>query len=231
VLHKQRDVRLNDEIKAIITGTTGMVGKGVLLECLESPDVESVLIINRQTVGMTHPKIKEVIHSDFLDVSPIRQELKGYNACFFCMGVSVVGLSEKQYTRVTYTLTANSARILHSLSPDSVFIYVSGTGTNEHGRAMWARVKGKTESEILNMGFKDAYAFRPGLILPEKGIRSKTGWYNAFYSVTRPFFPLMKKSTSVTTTTRVGQAMINAAKNGFKMKYLENADINALARQ
>ena len=218
------------KIKTIITGATGMVGKGVLLECLESPDVESVLTINRRPVGITHPKIKEVIHADFLDLSSIQGKLKGYNACFFCMGVSVVGLNEEQYTRVTYTLTVNFARIMHSLNPDSVFIYVSGTGTNENGRAMWARVKGRTESAIFDMGFRDAYAFRPGLILPEKGIRSKTGWYNAFYDVTKPFFPLMKKSSRVTTTTKVGQAMIKAAIEGFEKKYLVNADINALAK-
>lgn len=214
------------ELRVIITGTTGMVGKSVLLECLEHPQVAEVLVVNRSPIGMTHPKLKEVIHKDFHDLSAIKGLLQGYNACFFCMGVSVVGLNEEQYTRITYDLTTHFAQTV--INPDMVFCYVSGTGTDstEKGRSMWARVKGRTENALLKMPFKAAYMFRPGLILPMKGIKSKTGWYNAAYVLMRPFFSLMMKSASVTDTIRVGKAMINVALKGSSKKHLENKDIN-----
>ncbi len=221
------------KIKAIITGTTGMVGKSVLLECLDRPDVESILVINRTSLGMTHPKLKEVLHSNFKDLSPIKEQLKDYNACFFCMGVSVVGLNEEQYSKITFDITRHFADVLHELNPDMVFNYVSGTGTDstEKGRSMWARVKGKTENYILNKGFKDAYMFRPGAIIPEKGIKSKTGWYNFFYIISTPIFPMLKKLKSITTTTKLGQAMINSVLYNYPEKHLENKDINALAEK
>jgi len=219
------------KINAIITGATGMVGKGVLLECLESPAVESVLVIVRKTTGLEHNKMKECIIRDFFDLSPIENELKGHNACFFCLGVSALGLNEEQYTKITYSLTLHFAETLLSLNPDMVFNYVSGTGTDSsgQGRSMWARVKGKTENAILNMGFRDAYAFRPGMIIPEKGVKSSTGWYNAIYTVMKPLFPWMKKRNFATTTVRVGKAMIATVLKGYDKKHLENIDINRIA--
>jgi len=219
------------KIKGIITGATGMVGKSVLLECLESDKVESVLVINRKSIQLIHPKLKEIIHTDFNDLSSIKGELAGYNACFFCMGVSVIGLSEEKYSKITYDITTHFTSILHNLNPEMVFNYVSGTGTDtsEKGNTMWARVKGKTENMVLNKGFKDAYMFRPGAIIPEKGIKSSTGWYNAVYVVMRPFFPLLKKMDSITTSSKLGLAMINSVLYPKELKHLENKDINALA--
>ncbi|MBR8537805.1 NAD-dependent epimerase/dehydratase family protein [Carboxylicivirga sediminis] len=159
-------------MKVIITGSTGMVGKGALLECLDSPVVNKILVINRSSVYIHHPKLEEIIHKDFSDLSAIKDRLASYDACFHCMGISALGLSEAQYTEITYTMTKELADTLYSLNPQMVFSYVSGAGTDssEKGRVMWARVKGKTENMILNKGFKDAYAFRPCAILPEKGI-------------------------------------------------------------
>lgn len=206
-----------------------MVGKGVLLECLEHPQVEEVLVVNRSTIGMQHPKLQEIIHKDFHDLSAIKSQLQGYNACFFCMGVSVVGMTEEQYTDVIYNITRHFAGAV--INPDMTFIYVSGAGTDstEKGRTMWARVKGRAENAVLKMPSKKAYMFRPGLILPMKGIRSKTGWYNTAYFFMRPFFSLMKNSASVTDTVRVGQAMINVALHGSDKVYFENKDINEAA--
>ncbi|MBS2213585.1 NAD-dependent epimerase/dehydratase family protein [Carboxylicivirga mesophila] len=217
-------------MKVIITGSTGMVGKGALLECLDSPLVSKVLVINRNSVGIHHPKLEEIIHKNFSDLSAIKDRLAGYDACFHCMGISAVGLSEAQYTEITYTMTKELADTLYSLNPQMVFSYVSGAGTDssEKGRVMWARVKGKTENMILNKGFKDAYAFRPGAILPEKGIKSRTSWYNAFYLVLRPFFPLLRKMNSVTSTTKIGQAMIQLVQQPSNKKILENKDINSI---
>lgn len=218
-------------MKAIITGSTGMVGRAVLLECLGSNQVEEVLIINRHPLGMEHPRLKEIVHNNFKDFSSVKNQLKNYDACFHCMGISAIGLSEEKYADITYNMTEVLAKTLYSLNPDMVFNYVSGTGTDstEKGRIMWARVKGKTENMVLNMGFKDAYAFRPGIILPEKGIKSRTGWYNTFYVIARPLFPLLKKMKSVTTTTNVGKAMINSVIYPQQLKHLENPDINRLA--
>lgn len=216
-------------LRVIITGTTGMVGKGVLLECLEHPAIAEVLVVNRSSIGMQHAKLKEVIHKDFHDLSPVKEQLQGYDACFFCLGVSVVGLNEEQYSRITYDLTLHFAETV--INPDMVFTYVSGTGTDstEQGRTMWARVKGKTENALLKMPFKAAYMFRPGIILPMKGIKSKTPLYNAAYTILRPFFGLMKNMASVTDTERVGKAMINVVLNGSSKTHLENKDINELA--
>jgi uncharacterized protein YbjT (DUF2867 family) len=220
------------KIRTIITGATGMVGKGVLLECLDSPDVESVLVLARKQTGLKHEKLKEIILQDFYDLSTIEQDLIGYNACFFCLGVSAFGLNEEQYTKITYTLTLNLAEILLRYNPDMVFNYVSGEGTDssEKGKSMWARVKGKTENAILNLGFRDAYAFRPGLIIPEKGVKSSTGWYNAIYTIMRPLFPWLKKQGFATTTIKVGKAMIRTVTDGFDKKYLGNKDINRIAQ-
>jgi len=217
--------------KVIITGSTGMVGKGVLLECLESPEIEKVLVINRKSLEMQHPKLEEILLPDFLEVDRLRDHLPGYDGCFYCMGISALGLDEETYTRITYSTTKAFVDLLYDLNPRLVFIYVSGAGTDssEKGRVMWARVKGQTENMVLHKGFIDAYAFRPGVIIPEKGIRSRTSWYNAVYVVLRPFFPLLKRSKHVTTTTRLGQAMIKALTSPAGQKVLENAGINELA--
>lgn len=219
--------------KVIITGSTGMVGKAVLIECLESKEIESILVINRHSINMKHPKLKEIIHSDFLNIEPIKEQLKGYDACFYCLGVSSLGLNEQKYTEITYSMTESFVNTLDELNPDMVFNYVSGTGTDssEKGRIMWARVKGKTENMIFKKGFKDAYAFRPGIILPEKGVKSKTGWYNFFYIILRPFFPLLKLSKSVTLSSKVGMVMIHTILHPQELKVLENRDINKLAEQ
>ena len=219
--------------KVIITGSTGMVGKGVLLECLESPKIEEVLVINRSTLGMQHPKLKEILLSDFLQIANEKDQLAGYDACYYCMGVSALGLSEETYTKITYDATKAFADVLHELNPDMVFIYVSGMGTDgtEKSNVMWTRVKGKTENMVFAKGFKDAYAFRPGGILPEKGIKSRTGWYNAMYFITRPLFPLFRRSKNITTTTRLGQAMINILDFPSQKKILENPEINVLAEK
>ncbi|SHG29781.1 epimerase [Flagellimonas flava] len=216
----------------IITGSTGMVGKGVLLECLDHDSIMEVLVVNRTALGMEHPKLKEILLKDFMDLGSIRNEINGYDACFFCMGVSVVGLDEKIYSQITYDITKMFADVLFELNPSMIFNYVSGTGTDtsEKGRSMWARIKGRTENYILNKGFKDAYAFRPGLIIPERGIKSKTGWYNAFYVLTRPIFPLLKRSNNITTTTRIGLAMIHTLFHSQKSKHLENRDINLIVK-
>jgi len=219
-------------IKAIITGSTGMIGKGVLLECLESPHVESVLVINRQSVGMKHQKLKEIINTDFYDLSAIKEHLAGYNTCFFCLGVSAAGLSEEEYYRITYDLTLNFAQTILGLNPELTFCYVSGAGTDsrEKSRMMWARVKGKTENALLALPFKAAYMLRPAFIQPMKGIRSKTGIYNIFYSILKPLYPILKSFTKIVTNTeKLGKAMINIVIMNYDKKILENADINSIA--
>ncbi len=219
--------------KVIITGSTGMVGKGVLLECLDSPFIEKVLVINRGHLGMSHPKLEEILLADFTKVDTIKDQLTGYGGCFHCMGVSVVGQTEASYTKIIYDTTKAFVDTLYETNPGMVFNFVSGAGTDstEKGSTMWARVKGKTENVVLNKGFKDAYAFRPGLILPEKGIKSKTNLYNAAYILFRPFFSMMKKSKNITTTTKLGLAMINTLRFPQLNKFLENKDINHLAEK
>lgn len=218
-------------MKVIITGSTGMVGKAVLLECLNHKSVTEILVINRHSIGITHAKLTELLHHNFNDFSPIKKRLEGYDACFYCMGISSVGRKEEEFNNITYRTTKALANLLYEINPQMVFNYVSGTGTDssEKGQVMWARIKGKTENMILNMGFKDAYAFRPGIILPEKGVKSKTGWYNLLYIITTPLFPLLKKLDSVTLSSSVGIAMINTLLYPQSKKHLENKDINTLA--
>ncbi len=208
-----------------------MVGKGVLLECLDHLKIEKILVINRNSLGMVHPKLEEILLPDFTQINTLSEKLKGYDACFYCMGVSAIGMSEEKYTIITYETVRNFADVLFTLNPGMIFNYVSGTGTDssEQGRSMWARIKGKAENTILRKGFQDAYAFRPGMIIPERGIKSKTTWYNAIYVVMRPFFGMLKKSPNITTTTRIGLAMINTLYHPLKRKHLENRDINRLA--
>ena len=219
------------KFNVIITGSTGMVGKSVLLECIEHPYIDKILLINRSVLKFDHPKVDEVLLADFTQMHTIKDQLKNYDACFHCMGISSVGKSEEVFTEITFDLTQKLADILYELNENMVFNYVSGTNTDstEKGKTMWARVKGKTENYILNKGFKDAYMFRPGAIVPEKGIRSSTGWYNVVYVLLKPFFPLMKKNKNITTTTKFGRAMINSLISPIDLKHLENIDINQLA--
>jgi len=213
------------KINAIITGSTGMVGEGVLHECLNHSDVETVLVINRKPCGVKHRKLKEIIHKDFLDFSPIENELAGYNACYFCMGISSMGKKEDEYKRITYNLTMNFANTLVKLNPDMTFCYVSGVGTDgtEKGRSMWARVKGKTENDLMKLPFKASYMFRAGYIQPTKGLKNTY----KFYKVVAPIYPLIKLlfSNYVCTLEEIGLAMINVTLYGSEKKVLECKDI------
>ena len=181
-------------MKVVITGTSGMVGKGVLLECLDSEFVKQILIINRRSIGIDHPKLKEVLIDDFFHLEEIKSDLTGYDACFFCLGTSAIGKSEEEYTKITYDLTINFAQTFLEQNAQSSFIYVSGTGTDstEQGRAMWARVKGKTENKLLTMSFKSAFMFRPGYIQPLRGVKSRTNWATIFYAVFSPVYLVLK---------------------------------------
>ena len=217
-------------MKVILLGATGMVGQGVLRECLLDPEVETVLTIGRNATAQQYEKLREIVHTDLSDLSAIEGTLSGYDACFFCLGVSAVGMTEEAYTRVTYDLTISVARTLAKLNPAMTFIYVSGSGTDstERGRIMWARVKGKTENALLKMPFKAVYMFRPGYIQPLHGIRTKTKWYGAVYAMVGPLYPIWKLlfPKYVTTTECVGRAMLNVAKRGAPKPVLENQDIN-----
>jgi len=217
------------KIHAIITGSTGMVGEGVLHECLLDPDVEKVLVINRRPGGATHPKIIEILHADFYDLSAIENQLKGYNACFFCLGVSSVGMKEPEYNKMTYELTMHVAQTLAKLNTDMTFCYVSGAATDstEQGKSMWARVKGKTENHLMQLPFKKAYMFRPGYMQPTKGLKNTLKYYGAIgwmYPALRRLFPKY-----VSTLAELGRAMINAVRKGYDKQILEVPDIVRLA--
>jgi uncharacterized protein YbjT (DUF2867 family) len=209
-----------------------MVGQGVLRECLLDPEIAEVLAIGRSATGQQHAKLRELVRDDLFDLSDIAPSLAGYDACFFCLGVSAMGMKEAEYRRVTYDLTMSVARILAQQNPAMTFLYVSGAGTDssERGRTMWARVKGKTEDDLLRLPFAAAYMLRPGYIQPMHGIRSKTGWYQALYTVVAPTYPLWKAlfGKYVTTTEDLGRAMIKIAKRGASKRVLENQDINAM---
>jgi uncharacterized protein YbjT (DUF2867 family) len=219
-------------MKVILFGAAGMVGQGVLRECLLDPDVEGVLAIVRNSSLPHHDKLREIVHSDVSDLSAIEDRLSGYDACFFCLGVSAVGMKEEAYRRLTYDLTVSVARTLAKLNPMMTFIYVSGAGTDstERGRQMWTRVKGRTENALLQMPFKAVYLFRPAYIQPLHGVRSKTAWYGAVYAVMKPFYPVLKMlfPNYVTTTECVGHAMLKVTKQGLPKPVLENRDINAM---
>ncbi len=221
-------------MKVLLLGATGMVGQGVVRECLLDPEVETVLAIGRNATVQQHEKLHEIVHNDLFDLSAIEGKLSGYDACFFCLGVSAVGMNEEAYRRVTHDLTISVARILCRLNPGMTFIYVSGSGTDstERGRMMWARVKDKTENALLQMPFKAVYMFRPGYIQPLHGIRTKTRWYRAIYAVIGPLYPIWKLlfPKYVTTTECVGRAMLNVAKRGSPKSVLENQDIRSVCR-
>src|ERR1700693_2446034 len=196
-----------------------MVGEGVLRESLLDPDVETVLAVVRKTSLPQHIKLREIVHQDVSDLSAIEDRLAGFDACFFCLGVSAVGMKEEEYRRLTFDLTVSVAPTVANTTPTMTFIYVSGAGTDstERGRLMWARVKGRTENTLLEMPFKAVYLFRPAYIQPLHGIRTKTTWYSAVYAVMRPFYPVLKMlfPKYVTTTECVGRAMLSVTRRGF----------------
>jgi uncharacterized protein YbjT (DUF2867 family) len=208
-------------MKVLLFGATGMIGQGVLRECLLDPDVETVVAVLRSASGQQHPKLLELLHNE--------NQLSGLDVCFFCLGVSSAGMTEEAYERITYGFTLAAARVLARLNPNMTFIYVSGAGadSSEHGRSMWARVKGKTENELLRLPFK-AYIFRPAVIIPLYGIQSRTNLYRVFYRVLAPVLPLLtgRFPKYVTTTEQIGRAMLKVARHGWTKRMLEMADIN-----
>jgi uncharacterized protein YbjT (DUF2867 family) len=219
----------NMKVSPIITGGTGMVGEGVLHECLLHPDVDKVLVINRKPCGVSHPKLKEIIHTNFHDLKPIASQLSGYNACFFCLGVTSVGKKEPEYHHLTYDLTMHVATILSGLNPDMTFCYVSGAGTDStESKSMWARVKGKTENHLMRLPFKKAYMFRPGLMQPTKGLKNTLKVYkylNWLVPTLRFLFP-----SFVSSLREVGLAMIHTVTKDYPKQILEVKDIVALAK-
>jgi uncharacterized protein YbjT (DUF2867 family) len=217
-------------VSVIITGATGMVGEGVLHECLHHPTVEKVLVVGRKTCGTTHPKLTELLIPDFFDLDPVADQLSGYDACFFCMGVSSVGMSEAEYRKTTHTLTLNMATLLSQRNPEMTFCYVSGAGTDssEQGRSMWARVKGKTENDLIALPFRQVFNFRPGYIQPTPGLRNTLRFYNYIGWL----YPILRAVASgyVLTLKELGLAMIHATAPGHQKRVLEVKDIQALAK-
>ena len=219
-------------MNVILFGATGMVGQGVLRECLLDPDVHQILSIVRTPTNQQNPKLRELVHTDFFNYSDIEPQLTGFDTCIFTLGVSSAGMDEAKYTHLTHDLTLAAATTLARLNPQMTFLYVSGAGTDstERGRTMWARVKGRTENDLLKLPFRAAYMFRPGVIQPLHGIRSKTRLYQAFYNILNPILPLLKSvfPQAVTNTEQLGQAMLKVAKNGYPKPILESKDINSL---
>jgi len=219
-------------MNVLLFGATGMVGQGVLRECLKDPDVQRVLTIGRTRTGAQHPKLREVVHQDMWHYASIEAELSGLDACFFCLGVASAGMSEADYEAVTYGITMAAAETLSRLNPRMTFIFVSGAGadSSEHGRIMWARIKGKTENAVLRQPFKAAFVFRPGVIQPLHGIRSRTALYRVLYSFTKPLLPLLRWALPgyILTTEQLGRAMLAVAKHGASKRILESNDISAI---
>ncbi|HEX9587459.1 MAG TPA: epimerase [Bradyrhizobium sp.] len=217
-------------MKVILFGATGMVGQGCLRECLIDPEVETVLAVGRSPTGVQNAKLREIVHDNFLDFSAIESQLAGFDACFFCLGVSSVGMSEERYRHLTYDLTLAAATTLSRLNPGMVFVYVTGQGTDstEQGRLMWARIKGKTENDLLKLPFKAAYMFRPAGIQPLHGVKSRTAWVHAIYVVAAPLLTWLNRVAPkyMTTTEQVGRALIKVARDGYPKPVLESEDIN-----
>jgi uncharacterized protein YbjT (DUF2867 family) len=216
-------------MNVVIFGATGMVGQGVLRECLVDPRVERVLVVGRSATGRQDAKLRELIQPDLTELGPIEDQLAGYDACFFCLGVSSAGMSESNYRRITYDLTMAVAQTLARLNPNMTFIYISGAGTDARGRMMWARVKGETENALLALPFQ-GYAMRPAYIQPKYGVRSKTRLNWLLYRVGAPLYPVLKAffPRYVTTTEQVGRAMLGVARHGSTKRVLETPDINAV---
>ncbi|OKO83616.1 NAD(P)H-binding protein [Bradyrhizobium sp. AS23.2] len=219
-------------MRVIVFGATGMVGQGVLRECLIDPGIERVLVVGRSPTGVRNAKLTEIIHGDFTDYSAIEAKLTGFDACFFCLGVSSIGMNEERYRHLTYDITLAAATTLARLNPQMTFVYVTGAGTDstEQGSLMWARVKGKTENDLFTLPFKGAYMFRPGAIQPLHGARSKTAWVQAVYDVSWPLWSVLRRIAPrhVTSTEQIGRAMIRVARDGYPRRVLEMEDINSL---
>jgi uncharacterized protein YbjT (DUF2867 family) len=219
-------------VNVVLFGATGMVGQGVLRECLLDPDVESVLSVGRSATGQTHPKLREIVHANLRDFSAIESQLTNLDACFFCLGVASAGMAEDDYRRVTFDITLAAATTLVRRNPGMTFVYVSGAGadSSERGRIMWARVRGETENAVLRLPFKTAAVIRPAGIIPLHGITSRTPLYRIAYTLTRPLWPFLHKAFPqyVTTTERLGRAMLRIARRGTPKPILEARDINAL---
>ena len=222
---------MNKKINIIITGATGMVGEGVLHECLIHSEVENVLVINRKPCGVMHSKLKEIIHTNFYDLTPIENQLQNYNACFFCLGVSSVGMKEAKYNELTYTLTMHVAEILSKNNPSMTFCYISGKGTDstEKGRMMWARVKGKTENALMSLAFKRVYNFRPGILQPTKGLKNTLSFYK-YFGWLAPIIRLLAPN-SISTLKQLGLAMIHVVTKGYPKQIIEVKDIIELAKK
>ncbi len=221
-------------MKVVLFGATGMVGQGVLRECLLDPNVEAILLVGWSASGGRHSKLREIVLEDLSNYTDVAAGLSGLDACFFCLGVSSGGMSEREYERVTYGITLAAAGILSRLNPQMTFVYVSGAGadSSEHGRSMWARVKGRTENALLQLPFAAAYMFRPGVIEPLHGVTSKTRAYRVFYTLAKPLLPLLRHAfpNHVLTTEQIGRAMLTVARQGCAKRVLESKDIRALIR-
>jgi uncharacterized protein YbjT (DUF2867 family) len=219
-------------MNVLLFGATGMVGQGVLRECLQDPNVLLVQTVGRTATGVQHPKLREVVHQDLWHYEAIEANLSGFDACFFCLGVSSSGMTEEDYERVTYGITRAAAETLCRLNPQMTFIYVSGAGTDssERGRTMWARIKGRTENALLRLPFAAAYMFRPGIIQPLHGARSKTTGYRVFYLLSKPLLPLLRLAfpNQVLTTQQIGRAMLTVATHGFPKRILGSKDIRTV---
>lgn len=225
--------RYSGHMRVLLTGATGMIGQGVLRECLAAGDVTEVVTVGRTPVGVSHPKLKDVVRANLFDWSDASELLRGVDACFYCLGVSSSGMSEADYTRVTLDLTLAVATAVKAASPDVTFVFVSGASTDASGKGsvMWARVKGQAENALKAMGFRRLFLFRPGYIQPMDGIASKTPSYRWLYAVLGPGYPLLKRlfPKMVTSTRQVGRAMLNVTRSGFVKDVLESDDINLAA--
>jgi uncharacterized protein YbjT (DUF2867 family) len=221
-------------MNVIVFGATGMVGQGVLRECLLAAYVKSVLAVGRTATGVQNPKLRDLVHSDLCNYESIKPQLTGFDACFFCLGVTSSGMTEEAYERVTYGITVAAAKTLCPLNPEMTFIFVSGAGSDstEHGKVMWARIKGKAENAVMRLPFASSYAFRPAIIQPLYGARSKTTLYHVIYSIFKPLFPILRRAfpDHVLTTQEMGQAMLNVARDGYPKRILESKDIHAAAK-
>jgi len=219
-------------MNVVLFGATGMIGQGVLRECLIDPGVQRVLTVGRSVTGQHHAKLREIAHKDLHDFTSIRSELSGYDACFFCLGVTSAGMNEADYRRITYDIALAAARTLVELNPSMTFVFVSGTGadSSERGRTMWARVKGATENAILALPFKASYVFRPAFVQPMHGIKSRTGWYNALYNLLWPLYPVLSRVAPryVLTTEQIGRAMLHVVRHGAPRPILESRDVRGL---
>jgi uncharacterized protein YbjT (DUF2867 family) len=217
-------------MNVLLFGATGMTGQAVLRECLLAPDVASVLSVGRSKTGQQDAKLRELVHADLLNLSAIERDLTGFDACFFCLGVTSAGMTEADYRRVTFDITVGVGGTLARLNPGMTFVYISGAGTDSAGRAMWARVKGETENALLGLPFRAAYMFRPGGIQPLHGIVSKTKAYRISYALAKPLLPLLVAlfPKYITTTERLGRAMFKVVREGYPKRILESADIDAL---